>query len=304
MTNFKGISKIKKDKASKIIIETDLVNQYKNAITNLFNTVSFEKDSLGNRNSFYYSDYISNFSNSLNKELQSNKELSSLKEIEIFNRTTIDLLNEIVRFFIALNKYDSKNNKVIEDIFLTKTNIDDGFINLGQFDLKIKDYFTKKDSSIAMKEYCLNVIKKSLYFLNNSLYISINKCPLKSDYDNLIYNLEHSINSTEVYFKPILDSNKIPDKWYALLYWFELMANGEKPPKKIGGNFNKSKIKEIGITKCKNSGEYFYKSFKDIDISNQMHLKAQFGTDWKEEVKKLSNNNTKISKYIEKNYNN
>lgn len=207
MTNFKGISKIKKDKANKIKIETDLVNQYKNAITNLFKTVSFEKDSFGNRNNFYYSDTISNFSNSITKEYLSNKELNSLKEIEIFNRTTIDLLNDIVQFFIAIDNYDSQNNKVVEDICLTKTNIDDGFTNLGQFDLIIKDYFTKNDSSIAMKEYCLNLIKKSLYFLNNSLYIFIDKCPLKSDYDNLKYNLEHSISRQDIELSQVFTSN-------------------------------------------------------------------------------------------------
>jgi hypothetical protein len=296
MTNFKGISQIKKDKAKKTAIETDLVNQYKNAISTSFKTVSFEIDSFGNKTGMYYSDYITNFSNSLTKELQSNKELNTLKEIEIFNRTTIELLKDIVQFFIAIDNYDSQNNKVVEDIFISKTNINNGFQNLALVNLK-----RKQNSSFAMKEYCLNVIEKSSYFLYNSLFISIEKCPLKYDYDNLMYKLEHSY-CTEVDINPFLNSNKTPDKWYALLYWFELMSNGEQPPKKIGGNFNKSKIKEIGREKCKSSGEYFYKSFKDIDISNQKNLKAQFGENWKEEVKKLSNNNTKISKYIEENY--
>jgi hypothetical protein len=49
MTNFKGISKLKKEKANEIQLEIDLVNQYKNAISTLFKTVSFEMDSLGKR---------------------------------------------------------------------------------------------------------------------------------------------------------------------------------------------------------------------------------------------------------------
>jgi hypothetical protein len=52
MTKFKGISKIKKEKAEKIAKETEFVNQYKYAITNYFKTVSFEMDVFGNRNSF------------------------------------------------------------------------------------------------------------------------------------------------------------------------------------------------------------------------------------------------------------
>ena len=302
MTNFKGFSRIKKDKAKKTALITEFVNQYKYAIPTYFKTVCFEMDVFGNRNSFYYSDFISNFSNSLTKEIQSSNELNTLKEIETFNRTTIDLLKDIVRFFIAIDNYDRQNNKVVADITFSYSNIEDGFTNLRQFDLTITRY-----SSIAMKEYCLNVIKKSTYFLNNSLFITIEKCPFINDYDKLIHKLEHSLNSLEVDFKPVLNSKKnpkkiIPDKWYALLYWFELKVNDKQPPKKIGGNFNKSKIKEIGSEKCKNSGEYFYKCFKEMDISTQKQLKAQFGEDWKEEIKKLSNYNTKISKYIDENY--
>ncbi len=66
------------------------------------------------------------------------------KEIEIFNRITIDLLHDIVQFFIAIDNYDGQDIEVIDDIILFKTNIDDGFKNLGQFELKIKAYFSKK----------------------------------------------------------------------------------------------------------------------------------------------------------------
>lgn len=308
MTNFKGISKLKKEKANKILLEIDLVNQYKNATSNLFKTVIFEMDSLGDKNVFYYLNAISGLSNSFSKELQSNKVLKTIKEIEYFNRITIDLLKDIVQFFIAIDNYDSQDKEVIDDIILYKTNIEDGFKNLGQFDLKIKEFFTKADSSIAiaMREYCFNVIKKSFYFLNNSLYISIEKCLLKADYDNLINDLKHSIVSKEVDFNPNLKSKKkikkIPEKWYALLYWFELKASGDEPPIDIETNFIKSEIVKIGREKCNSSGQNFYKFFIQIDINNQILLKKSFGKDWKELIKKLSNNDTEISKYIDENY--
>lgn len=41
------MSKIKKDRVNEDIFIPDLVNQYKNAITTLFKTVSFEMDSFG-----------------------------------------------------------------------------------------------------------------------------------------------------------------------------------------------------------------------------------------------------------------
>lgn len=209
MINFKGLFKLRKEKANEIQLEIDLVNQNKNAMSTLFKTVSFEMDSLGEENAFYYLKAISDLSRSIDKELQSNKDIKTIKEIEDFNRIIIDLLKDIVQFFIAVDNYNSqdKDNKVANDIILFKTNINDGFKNIGQFDIKIKDYFWKKNSSIALKEYCLKVIKESFYFLNNRLYIEIEKCPIQSDYENLLYKLEHSINSEDIESAVLLLSN-------------------------------------------------------------------------------------------------
>jgi hypothetical protein len=193
MKNFKGISKLKKEKESEMRLETDLVNQYKEAISGLFRTVSFEMDNQKNKNSFYYFDSILNFSNLITKEYQSNKALNTIKEIELFNRMIIDLLKDIVQFFIAIDNYDSHKNKTKDSIILSKTNIEDGLKNLGQFDLKIKGDFSTKDSSIAAKEYCLKVIKESLYLLNNSIYVDIEKCPFQFDFNKITQKLEYSI---------------------------------------------------------------------------------------------------------------
>ena len=76
--------------------------------------------------------------------------------------------------------------------------VKNGFKNIGQFDIKIKDYFLNKNSSVALKEYCLKVIKESFYFLNNNLYIEFEKCPIQSDYENLLFKLENSISSKDI----------------------------------------------------------------------------------------------------------
>ena len=101
-------------------------------------------------------------------------------------------MKDIVQFFIAVDNYNTRkqDDKVANDIKLFKTNINDGFKNIGQFDIKIKDYFLNKNSSVALKEYCLKVIKESFYFLNNNLYIEFEKCPIQSDYENLLFKLE------------------------------------------------------------------------------------------------------------------
>lgn len=207
MTNFKGISKLKKEKESEMKLETDIVNQYKEAILGLFRTVCFEMDSENNKNSFFYLETISNFSNLKTREYKSNTTLNTIKEIELFHRITIDLLKDIVQFFIAINNYDSHKNKTKDNIILSKINIEDGFKNLGQFDLKIKGYFLTKDSSISLKGYCLKLIKESVYLLNNSIYIDIEKCPIQSDYENLLSKLENSISSKDIESAALLLSN-------------------------------------------------------------------------------------------------
>ena len=96
--------------------------------------------------------------------------------------------------------------------------------------------------------------------------------------------------------------DKIPEKWYALLYWFELKISGEEPPIGDQGTFIKSKIKKIGAIKCNSTGLGFYTSFIQIDINSNILLRKMFGNNWKELVKKLSNNNPEIIKYIDENY--
>ena len=206
MTNFKGITQIKKDKANKIKVETDLINDYKNAISIHFNNVISEKDNKGTlvdgKNGFYYMDFITSYSDNLNKQIKSDSALCTIEELEVFNTITTELLIEIVNFFIGIKNYDSENKEVIEGICLSKINIEDGFKKLGQFDIKIQD------SSIAMKNYCLKVVTESIYFLYNSIYIDIEKCELKSDFKNLQDNFENSISRKDLDFNQILNSKK------------------------------------------------------------------------------------------------
>ena len=109
MTNSKGISNIKKNKANEIKLEKDVVNEYKDALSISFNTVNSEKNYIGDKNDFYYVYFVSNFSDYLSNELKSNRDLNTKKELEVYNRMIIDLLNEIVLFFIGIKNYDSRN---------------------------------------------------------------------------------------------------------------------------------------------------------------------------------------------------
>jgi hypothetical protein len=95
---------------------------------------------------------------------------------------------------------------------------------------------------------------------------------------------------------------KISEKWYALLYWFELKISGENPPMDVEGTFIKSEIAKIGALRCNSKGLGFYYAFKDIYNNNNLSLNKTFGIKWKELVKKISNNNPVIIKYIDENY--
>ena len=96
---------------------------------------------------------------------------------------------------------------------------------------------------------------------------------------------------------------KIAEKWYALLYWIELSANGQQPPKSIEGTFVKSEIEKIGREKTGTTGQSFYREFIKIDLNNERLISKAFSKEWKNEIIRLSNNSLLISNYIEDKYN-
>lgn len=100
------------------------------------------------------------------------------------------------------------------------------------------------------------------------------------------------------------EKKKIGYKYYALLYWMELNANGKTPPRNYEGEFVRSEIQDIGIGKGCGKGQEFYRAFIRIPdyLNSHKVLKSNFGEDWKETITTLSENDEKIIKYIEKQY--
>ena len=132
--------------------------------------------------------------------------------------------------------------------------------------------------------------KTTFDFMEGNLPKDLNKLAVVIGKLDFIKNLNNVIEK------------KVSTKLQALLYWIELKASGKEPPKDLEGNFIKSEIEKIGASKCNNKGQYFYKNFIDIDINNLVLLIKVFGKNWKEDVKRISNNNIKIIKYIEENF--
>lgn len=129
-----------------------------------------------------------------------------------------------------------------------------------------------------------------------------------SDFMDGLLTKDLNILATVIGKLDFIKSNQLPkaekysEKWYALLYWFELKVTGKEPPKGVEGTFIKSKILLIGSKKCNSTGLSFYNSFINIDINNNKNLIRDFGNNWKDVVIKLSNHNTEIIKYLENNY--
>ncbi len=129
-----------------------------------------------------------------------------------------------------------------------------------------------------------------------------------SDFMDGLLTKDLNILATVIGKLDFIKSNQLPkakkysEKWYALLYWFELKVTGKEPPKGVEGTFIKSKILLIGSKKCNSTGLSFYNSFINIDINNNKKLIRDFGNDWEDVVIKLSNHNTEIIKYLENNY--
>ncbi len=129
-----------------------------------------------------------------------------------------------------------------------------------------------------------------------------------SDFMDGLLTKDLNILATVIGKLDFIKSNQLPkaekysEKWYALLYWFELKVTGKEPPKGVEGTFIKSKILLIGSKKCNSTGLSFYNNFINIDINNNKNLIRDFGNNWKDVVIKLSNHNTEIIKYLENNY--
>lgn len=185
----------------KVVI--NLVNSYKNAISGYFNTVCFELDTQGNKNPGFCYDTISRFKKIIDNELADNIKLVTISELNMFNTIIENLLIDVVRFFMSINNHDGINNEIEEHIILNYTCIKEDLKVLNQFDLKIKKKSINADSSIAnnMRGYCLNTIQESIYFLSNSMFIDIEKCPFKIDFNNLQNNLDNKIIEEEINIK-------------------------------------------------------------------------------------------------------
>jgi len=136
-------------------------------------------------------------------------------------------------------------------------------------------------------------IKHLGYIVNNLKEIFID--------NNAVSNNVDSKNSSIGISKD--KESKMAEKWYALLYWLELLSQNKKPPTTLEGSFVRKEIENIGKNKSGKSGQGFYREFTrmSVDIKNLKSFNNSFGKDWKNIIIELSNNDERIVNYLKNN---
>ena len=101
-----------------------------------------------------------------------------------------------------------------------------------------------------------------------------------------------------------ITTNKYSAKWHAVLYLLELENKGQNIPVNKEGCFIKSKIEEIGRERVGNGGQSFYRQVTQLAdiVKSKADLIPYMGENWKNEIIKLTGDNTEIVNYIEKHY--
>lgn len=233
---------------------------------------------------------------------------------DLFYPRTV-ILNELYHLFLKNQSRYKSNSMQKVFINIIKPIFDES--DLVQFP---KEYtFNFFIAEIALVE-CLNEISRLLtnnyfyfemfYNSNRLNFFEIRDYPLaKEDYPYYkemyaeLYHEDRENKNLEVAENELIKPKKLPEKWYALLYWIELNANGQLPPRNTDGQFIKIKIEEIGRVKTGRDGQGFYNWVRNIadDLNDGKKINRTF-VNWKEIITELSNNDPIIIDYIQKKY--
>lgn len=170
-------------------------------------------------------------------------------------------------------------------------------------------YTTRKNIEyeiVKRKKLSLEGIPETKQFLDlEKMFYQLDMCPirrLKYNIGLLIREIKNQVLENDLKIKDHGVENKISEKWYALQYWFELIAHGKRPPIDLEGAFIKNELVKVGAQKCNSKGQSFYSAFREIDINDPVMLKKEFGVNWKDKILKLSKNDHITIKYINEKY--
>lgn len=184
--------------------------EYKSAINGNFEMLFNRENDNNTPNSFYYYNQIRNFVKDKNNFVKTNIDLKKhTKELVIFNGTLESILIDSLKIFKSAYKYNIDEVHLINEFNIFKSILIENLKVLKSFrqSINIEIQNREFESAILLKNYCVTQFKNLKSFLNSDLCIDINKSPLKAEFDEVLTELENSIDINEI--KILMKSNEV-----------------------------------------------------------------------------------------------
>jgi len=188
------------------------IDEYKSAIIGNFKMIFNRENDNKTPNSFYYYNQIRNFVKDKNNYVKTNIDLKKhTKELVIFNGTLESILLETFTVFESAYKYNIDEVYIINSFNMSKFELIENLKSLKNFRQSINIEIQNREysSSILLKNYGVTQFKNLKSFLNSDLCIDIDKSPLKSEFDEVLIELENSIDINEIQI--LMKSNFQPE---------------------------------------------------------------------------------------------
>ncbi len=208
-----------------------IIKDYKGAISVGFDSVIYEKNSYGKKNLLYCYDTITNFNNHLNNIVDENNSTEIQALLKNFNDIICNLLSDIVQLFMAYNKFNEANPDPYH-INVCDFNVRTGFNLIKGFVKHINYYIGLGDNAIGaeIQNHFISNTKALKFLLIENFYINIDLCQIKVDIDDVINELQISLDINDLLAKQkltnqskslITSKNKISIPEIALKYFYE-----------------------------------------------------------------------------------
>lgn len=188
------------------------IDEYKSAIVGHFEITFNRENENKTPNSFYYYNQIRNFVKDKNNYVKTNIDLKKhTKELVVFNGTLESILLETFTVFESAYKYNIDEVYIINSFNMSKFELIENLKSLKSFrqSINVEIQNRKFESAILLENYCVNQFKSLKSFLNSHLFIDIDKSPLKSEFDEVLTELENSIDINKIQI--LMKSNVQPE---------------------------------------------------------------------------------------------
>lgn len=197
--------------------EIELIQQYKESVSNYISTIIDFTDKDGNKNLFYYNNRIVAFRKNIDEMLNSNNNVKERYDLLFsFNFKISNCLKDIAELFFAYHNYDEKEPVLLNDINFKLCDVKDSFESIKEIQQNIDYNISTGDYDIAIKiqKYCIPLFKEIKLISKRDFFIDIDKSPLNNEFDGVLKVLENCINYSEIQILKDLkkDNEREPQK--------------------------------------------------------------------------------------------